>query len=427
MKKVLLLAYFFPPRGAAGSPRAAYIAKYLPRFDWQVSVMTPKFQNGEPPSWASILETDYSDTIGRIKHFLRISKNVSAHTLLGSLPPKANSKMTVRQRFVEASFSVLAFPDPHIGWLQHAARAAKRELESGAYSAVVSTSFPYTAHLAVRRALRGKPVPWLADLRDPWRGNSLITGIPAILHTELERKTLSHASAISTVSAPIARQIKQNYPATPVYEIRNSFDPDDWIGVEYKRPEKFTITYAGSLYQGLRDPEPLFDALRDEINAGFIHRERVELILYVQREDWLIQAIEQRGLQDIVAIKGYVEREQVLRAERATSVNLLLLRDLAGEDGVYTGKLFEYIGARLPIISFGGPEQSVVRELLARIGGSYATSYEELRATLRSFYHAHINDYDLKLNQDNVEPFSAIKMAERFAEVLNSIQPIATA
>lgn len=424
MKRVLLLAYFFPPRQAAGTPRAAHLAKYLERFNWQVTVITPKFSNGKPPSWATVVQTEDTDIIVKAKRFLGLPKNISGHQLLGSPSPKAGSLMTMRQRLVEASFKAIAFPDPHIGWLKHAVPVVLEELVARKYQAIISTSFPYTAHLIARRSLARHHTPWIADLRDPWRGNSLITGVPSLVHSLLERRTLHRANAITTVSAPLAQQIGSNNPDIPTYEIRNAFDPEDWDKVTFERPRQFTLTYAGSLYQGLRDPEPLFDVLLELISSKILRRDNIRVIFYTQAEEWLSQAVERRGLEDVVAIKGYVEREQVLRAERATSVNLLLLRDMPGENAVYTGKLFEYIGANLPILSIGGPPQSVVRDVLARIGGLYATNREELRDALLKLYQAHEAGLDVRLHESVASEFSAPVMAQRFAQLLDAISRI---
>ncbi len=40
MSRVLLISYHFPPEPAAGSRRPAFLAKYLPEFGWEVTVLT---------------------------------------------------------------------------------------------------------------------------------------------------------------------------------------------------------------------------------------------------------------------------------------------------------------------------------------------------------------------------------------------------
>ncbi len=129
-----------------------------------------------------------------------------------------------------------------------------------------------------------------------------------------------------------------------------------------------------------------------------------------------------RGLGDVVTVKGYVDRAEVLTAERATSVNILLLRDHPEEGGVYTGKLFEYLGAGQQIVAIGGPEQSVVRALLDRVGGFYVRTRHEIRAILRNLYQSYEGGADLKLDGTHLEEFSAVGMARHFAAVLETVR-----
>jgi len=422
VKRVLLLAYFFPPRVSTGSLRATYLAKYLPRFGWQPTVISARFLDGAPPPWATVIETGYTDVIARAKRLVGVARGTSAHEFLGTVAPNVGSRMTTKQLLVASVYDTLAFPDPHIGWFKHGVPVVKKLLREERWDALISTSYPYTAHLIARRALKGLETPWLADLRDLWRGNLQVTGVRSSLFSLLERKTLKRANAITTVSAPWAEQVAKNNPAIPTFEVRNSFDPDDWIGIPYTRPVKCTLTYAGSLYRGLRDPEPLFDALLEEFRAGTIQRQHLEIVLYTTMEGWLSEAIERRGLQDVVKLPGHVPRRDVLYAERATSANLLLLMNLARATGVYTGKIFEYLGAGRPILTIGGPEQSVVRDVMARAGGWYARSHSEIRIALRTLYQQHTRGDDVRLNPDVADEFSAVSMARSFATLLDGMQ-----
>jgi glycosyltransferase involved in cell wall biosynthesis len=330
--------------------------------------------------------------------------------------------MTVKQRVVETAYRMLAFPDPQIGWLSSAARAVSGQLSSGNFDAVVSTSYPFSAHLIARRALVGRNTPWIADLRDAWRDSpDHSSALRLALDAILERATLRRANAITTVSNPLVQLLKTHNPAIPVFEVLNAFDPDEWVDIPFARPTKFTLTYAGSLLQGLRDPEPLFDSLIELFRDGSMDRSNVEVIFYSKREEWLETAITQRGLTDVVTLKGYVDRREVLNAERSTSVNLLLLRNHPGETGVYTGKLFEYFGAGRPVLTIGGPEFSVVKELMPRVGGWYARTPGEIRTALTTLYQMHNNGSDVRLNPQATLQFSAIAMAQRFSEVLEII------
>ncbi len=110
--------------------------------------------------------------------------------------------MTIKQRLVEHAYRVLTFPDPYVGWLKPGVRATRKLLSSGSYDALITTSYPYTAHLIAKRALAGRTTPWIADLRDAWRGNHYeISKIRSTLNALVERTTLKRATTITTVSA----------------------------------------------------------------------------------------------------------------------------------------------------------------------------------------------------------------------------------
>jgi hypothetical protein len=368
--------------------------------------------------------TDYESIIQRVKELVGMNVDTSAHAFLGSTSPKMGTQMTLKQRIVEHAYRILTYPDPFVGWLKPALPIVKRLVRSGDYDALISTSYPYTAHLIASRAVAGTTLPWIADLRDAWRDNHYeISRIRSALNALLERKTLRRATCITTVSEPLARLMSANNPSTKAVAILNAFDPDEWVDIPFVRPAKFTLTYAGSLLQGFRDPEPLFDALLDEFQSATIDRKNVEINLYIRREEWVESAITSRRLEDVVTVKGYVDRPEVLKAERGTSANLLLLRDHPEESGVYTGKLFEYLGAGRPILALGGPERSVVRDLLERISGYYARTRAEARSALRKLYEAHMRGENINWDVACSE-YSANAMAQKFASLLDQISAV---
>lgn len=102
---------------------------------------------------------------------------------------------------------------------------------------------------------------------------------------------------------------------------------------------------------------------------------------------------------------------------------LLLLWDHPSEVGVYTGKLFEYLASKRPILAIGGPK-GVVNELLERTeAGSFVSSVEDIKHAITNYY----NEYKLtgrvsyKGNTLQIEKYSQKEMANKFAEVLNDI------
>ena len=71
----------------------------------------------------------------------------------------------------------------------------------------------------------------------------------------------------------------------------------------------------------------------------------------------------QYDIQSIVQVNESIPYKEALRAQRQADVLLLLLWNDPREKGVYTGKLFEYIGAGRPILAIG-PSDNVAAELI---------------------------------------------------------------
>jgi hypothetical protein len=75
----------------------------------------------------------------------------------------------------------------------------------------------------------------------------------------------------------------------------------------------------------------------------------------------------QFGVHHLVDVHNLVPYHESLRLQMQADVLLLLQWTDVREKGIYTGKLFEYIGARRPILSIG-PTQNEPSELIVNKG-----------------------------------------------------------
>lgn len=395
------------------------MARYLPTEGWDVTVVTADLQGAKAPTWSRVVETGYTDVVAQAKRLVGLSPTQSTYTVLGETVPKVNRRasITLRQRLILNGWRLVTYPDPMRGWYRHAVNALTGLITSGDYSAIISTSPPITTHLAIARALHGK-LPWLADFRDLWAGNPYHPGrLRYLLDKALEVRTLSQADAITTVSQPLADLLARTHPGKPTFAVPNAFDPTEWDQVPFVSPTKCTLTYAGQL----RDPYIVFEALASEQAAGIIGPGNFELNLYTNPTPWLISEIEDHGLTKIINLKGTVPRDDVLRAERSSSANLVISSFLPGEEAGYTGKLFEYLGAGRPIIAVG-PEGSVIKDLLEEVGDCwYASTIEQMRSVVRAFHRRWQANGELVIQREKIEQFTARNLAKRFSEILDQI------
>jgi glycosyltransferase involved in cell wall biosynthesis len=194
-------------------------------------------------------------------------------------------------------------------------------------------------------------------MRDGWRYEAPREDWPLAaqrwLDGQLERAVLSRADEVVMVTEPLSEDLRRRR-GLHVETITNGFDPDDYDGIgpvdSPADPAKLTLAHTGGLghKQSLR---PLLEALvRISHDEPALH-ERVELLLAGQR------TAEQRALHaepafaPFVRYVGFVSRPTALAIQRSADVLVLIT---SGERrGEATGKLFEYLAARRPILLLG--------------------------------------------------------------------------
>jgi glycosyltransferase involved in cell wall biosynthesis len=427
MKKVLIISYCFPPRGWAGGLRIQGLAKYLPEFGWEPIILTPKLPES-PNTKFRIIQTPYRDVIGSLTKAIgfKTEEGVKSQIKkkLGMCTPK-NKRLFVDSILLFIQ-EIIAYPDLEKGWYQYAIKAGSELLQQEKIDAIISSSSPVTCHLIAKELKMKYKIPWIADLRDLWTQNHYYqyTRIRKFIERRLELKILHEADAIVTVSQPLAEMLGRLHKNGIIYSIPSGFDPEEANSASNANlTKKFTIIHTGQLYQGKRDPSKLFAAFDKLIPEGKINPNDVEVRFYGSKEDWLESDVKRYGLQDIVNWYGIIPRNIALEKQRESQVLLLLLWDHPEEIGVYTGKIFEYLAARRPILAIGGPE-GVVKELLADTNaGIYATSVDDVKKALEGYYREYkLKGYvEYKGERAEIDKYSQREMARKFAEVLGTL------
>ena len=421
-RRVLILCYHFPPTPSVGSVRAGGLAKYLPEAGWQPTVVTPRAA-GRRRDLTGVVETGDRDMAVSVKRWLGLRPDVALKdSISGEAPPIRERRF--RSRLIEIAKSLVAYPDSNRGWITIAQRAAFHVLREQRFDALITTSPPPSVHVAGCRVATASRLPWVADLRDLW-SNDRNTQTPPWrrrLDHRLERATLRSASALTTVSWPFAEILRDMYPRIGVRPILNGFDPEE-VGLAKALTSNFTLTHTGRFYQGLLDPEPLFVALANLAGAGLLPRERIRLRFFVRHEPWVAALARRHGVEDILELIPWGPREVALRAQQESQVLVLLHWGGPTEAGIYTGKVFEYLAARRPILMIGGGP-GVLHDLLAETGaGAHVTDQEALERQLLAWWREFSErGYVAWRGRDElIEGYSHRRMAREFAAVLEEV------
>jgi hypothetical protein len=180
------------------------------------------------------------------------------------------------------------------------------------------------------------------------------------LEERLEKKVLASANGLVTISEPLAEVLKRKYNK-PTVVVTNGFDPTDYptdSDVPY-REGCLRIVYTGMIYRGKRDPSPLFEALQRMGKAA----KAVQFAYYGAYFQIIQEAATRHHVEHLVEINEPVPYQESLKVQTQADILLFLSWNDPGEQGVYTGKLFEYIGSRRPILGIGSTN-NVAAELI---------------------------------------------------------------
>ena len=433
-RRVGLVAYWYPPRQAAGALRAAALARYLPAFGWQPVVVTvrPGSSLHMPPGVATRddVPPPALATTDRAWHALAAA---AVEALRGSAalePLKTENVLAGRRPHARAAHWIyrhwLSFPDDAWPWLVDR-RTVARVFAAHRVEAVISTSPPPTAHLVAAAAARRLDVPWIADYRDPWSQRSAwrrawpLAGVEA----RLERHTLAQASEVVTVSAPIAENLGRLL-GRPVSVVSNGFDPADREApVANPLPiaaGRFTLVHTGTLTHGSRDPGLLFSALDALVARGDLPIAALEVWFVGRNLDVAKRAAARwPALAPALRFAGAVPRAAALDAQRRATVLVALGSPDPAYDGDVPTKVFEYLDAGRPILAIASHRSALAALFEATRGGRIATNTAEVEAALVDWLGRWRRDGHVPASSDRraIARYERRRLTGEFARILD--------
>jgi hypothetical protein len=407
MKRVLLIAHVFPPEPSPGALRPGYLAHYLPQYGWEATVLTQS--TGPPPFPAMVASTG--------KAVSAIESRFRSHVVARSRDPQSRVR-----RILRALKDVVLFPDATAPWIRPARALALKLAHEQRFDAILSTALPATVHVVAHEVAKRCGLPWIADYRDPWAGNNYVErgSIRRFFEESLERHLIRRSAMITTISQPIAEQLAVFHGRRDVHVIPNAYDPAEWEQIPDAAPPRFDLCYTGSMYDGKRSPELLFDAIAQ------LRRERdpaataARVHFYGPNSDNVAESAVRFGVTLNVRQHGMVARPLAMRAQRSAAALLIFLNMDPATSNEMGSKFLEYLGARRPIIAFG-PPNSVMRDVIRRYRlGWFASDVAEAKSALRAA-HGRFTAGTYELTVDSRAFPTATELARRFAERLDQI------
>ncbi|MGI4854101.1 MAG: glycosyltransferase [Janthinobacterium lividum] len=430
---VLLITFSFPPAGGVGVLRALSLAKYLPENGVRVDVLTARNAPAVVRDEGLLRQVPTSVTVHRtwtldLPFALRkgIRKLLSREKSGTLAPAAATNAAPAKANPLKTFIANLLLPDPQIGWLPFASRAAARIVRTRQIDAVLITVPPFSSLMLAKQLRKQFPkLTIVLDFRDEWLNTTLqlvsLNSNPKarLVADRTEREAVIAATAVVAVTEAARDVIRSRYPDQPAEKfvsISNGYDgaPPTSVSPQIKA-KTVTLTYLGSVY-GSTEPSSFVEAvlgLAPELRA----RLRIRFVGHCEKaayRDTLLR------MGDTVTVSGFLPQAEALALLDATDYVLLLSHDPVN----VSAKFYDYLRSAKPILAAVHPDGDVRRRLEETRGGRWA-DIADVDAIRRMLVDAieQPTGQTFQPDLDAVARYHRKPLAAQYASLLHSLSP----
>ena len=361
MKKILIISTFYKPIQCVAANRINAFAKYLHEFGYDVTVLT----------------CGYEYNVGEnIEGGIRVIRLINESK--GILSPfdthqKENKFIHYMKCLYNIGIQNISI-DSDANWTKIALIKAEHLMKEYDFDYILSSALPIGPHIVGMELKKKYPkIKWIADMRDAISEPRGVSCIYKYQIRKLEKNILNTCDYLLAVSKPQLELFKAHYEGNDIdkfYQIRNGFDFVFEPNRLKNKKAYFSIIYAGSFY-GARKPNNFFLAL-----LRVLKKQETNLkVRIIGNKDPIEIPL---GLRNIVSEESTLPYEAICK-EMKNADALLMVTPSCLEKGIYTGKLFDYLGSGTPIIALAPPDD-VAGQLIKQANAGYVAANEDVDA-----------------------------------------------
>lgn len=422
-KKVLIITYYWPPAGGSGVQRWLKFVKYLRDFDIEPIIYTldnPRYAIhdksliNEIPNSIETLRQPIFEPNSILTAFGNKTNKESA----GFLNPNPNFIGKTIQ-YIRANYFI---PDARKFWIKPSLRFLSKYLEKNHVDVIITTGPPHSLHLIGLHLKKKLNIKWISDFRDPWTEIDYFHQMPLNTkakkkHHQLEREVLRNSDSVIVVGNTMRdKYLKET---EKVVTISNGFDTSE--NKEGSHLDVFfSITHVGMMNAD-RNPSVLWKILKEICyeNSKFKNNLKIRLIGKISKEVTHDLNTFDSGIIEVV---DYVSYAEVRKYQLETQVLLLCINNVPSARGIITGKIFEYLQAKRPILAIG-PEDGDAAEILKNTNSGSIFGFEneqKLKQHILELYKEYEKN-KLIVNSKNIEQYHRRELTRKLAHLVRSI------
>ncbi len=430
MKKVLVIAYFYPPCNLTASQRPASWTKYLHEFGYYPIVLT---RNWEQPinKPADISKPSGEKEVTEENENSKVIYLPYKGTLKDKLYTKyGDSKFRLVRRalsffelvFQNFFFSVIPFSNIYC-------KAEEIIASNKSIDKIVITANPFVSFFIGYKLKKKFPyLKWIADYRDDWSTTELggernfLQQIIFKLESASERKWVSTASLVTTISDYYLSKIS-SFVNRDGKVLLNGFSEEDFNKViPLEKQDELVITYNGTLYstQAIEIFLEGFKKVVEQYGTKLKFKLNFPGLAFDKTQAERVRSA-MKGYEYLLNITERIPREKVFELQNESHAFLMVSH--TGIKGIPSSKLYEYLCFRKPIIVCPN-DKDIIRDTVndAELG-IVCDSTQEVFEKLSALVDNYIANGKIPVsgNAEKIMNYSRRNQTKVLAEILDSL------
>lgn len=406
-KKILLIAFKFPPYAGVGGFRWSKLCKYLAGLGHKIHVVTVNWQHQGP-----------NTLIEDVQH-----PNINIYRIPSGYPHNLKYRF-FQNRYLNILKNLgfvlidryFFYDDEAQHWGRYLIPFCERLIKENNINVVVSTGGPFQNNRwASVLKKRNDHIRLIQDFRDPWTDDVLNTWIKPMISTVRDWQKVSVEVADCVVAATngllklylVGTQQKCGHVITNGHDIDFSFNPVNNVS----QKDGYSFTYIGNLKAGRE--EPLLKFL-EAVRKVQYQIPGIRVILVGQQGRKIAKNFADLLQNDVLELRGYVSQEtafdMVMRSTYALQFNAKAYPYLVST------KVYEYGMLKVPTVSFNYGGEICDLILNHDLGYSVNIEKEDIASFLMRLYNQPKRSFSFDINQ-----FAYNNLAALYSELINNV------
>jgi glycosyltransferase involved in cell wall biosynthesis len=418
MKKVLILAYDFPPYNSIGGQRPYAWFKYFKEFGYEPIVVT----------------RHWDESINNPIDYIKPSKNQTASIeqhpegIIYRAPFNPNlrdrlilkhgmNKHVLLRKVWSVFYMLFEFVIDKCDNKKTIHLLAQQAMKENKIDLIIATGEPFILFKYASALSKQFAVPWVADYRDGWSTNHNRSGIEKKYYSIIEKKIIATAWAVTAASKEFSNELQSFLKRKVQVSLNGYFHEKFNLSDSSVKQDKFIISFAGTLYP--YQPIELFA----KGFALFISKYNIDVVLkfigvnfYPEQVNRIKQAF--AGYEQLLDCTDRLAHDETIRLLNQSSV--LLLPANEGYPQIYA-KVFDYLALHKNILLFksdGGTLHKIISETHS---GLICNTAEEIALALEKMYVEWKKNGYVVCNSTGIEKYSRKNQTRLLVEKLNAL------